>query len=178
MLRIVASLVAQLVNNLPTMPETWVWSLGWEDPLEKGKATHSSILAWRIPWTYSPWGRKESDTTEWLSLVANSNDLLCFLFLGTFSAVNNLGFLEVWVLDNQCMAQVGWWVIMQWWEHVYPRLNFSSLYPEVTRESFDLSHECYFFPTHHFVMQMFKHIQKFKELYSEHLYTYYLRFYN
>ena len=51
------------------MHETWVWSLGWEDALEKGKATHSSILAWRIPWTvYSPWGRKESDTTEWLSL--------------------------------------------------------------------------------------------------------------
>ena len=46
-----ASLVAQLVKNLPSMRETWVPSLGWEDPLEKGKATHSSILAWRIPWT-------------------------------------------------------------------------------------------------------------------------------
>ena len=44
-----ASLVAQLVKNLPAMQETWVQSLGWEDPLEKGKATHSSILAWRIP---------------------------------------------------------------------------------------------------------------------------------
>ena len=41
----------QLVKNPPAMQETWVWSLGWEDPLEKGKATHSSILAWRIPWT-------------------------------------------------------------------------------------------------------------------------------
>ena len=46
-----ASLVAQLVKNLPEMWETWVQSLGWEDPLEKGKATHSSILVWRIPWT-------------------------------------------------------------------------------------------------------------------------------
>ena len=46
-----ASLVAQLVKNLPAMQETWVQFLGWEDPLEKGKATHSSILAWRIPWT-------------------------------------------------------------------------------------------------------------------------------
>ena len=46
-----ASLVAQLVKNLSAMWETWVWSLGWEDPLEKRKATHSSILAWRIPWT-------------------------------------------------------------------------------------------------------------------------------
>ena len=44
-----ASLVAQLVKNLPAMPESWVRSLGWEDPLEKGKATHCSILAWRIP---------------------------------------------------------------------------------------------------------------------------------
>ena len=46
-----ASLVAQLVKNLPAVWETWVESLGWEDPLEKGKGTHSSILAWRIPWT-------------------------------------------------------------------------------------------------------------------------------
>ena len=44
-----ASLVAQLVKNLPAMQETWVRSLGWEDPLEKGKATYSSIVAWRIP---------------------------------------------------------------------------------------------------------------------------------
>ena len=46
-----ASLVTQLVKNLPAMRETWVLSLGWEDPLDKGKATHSSILAWRIPGT-------------------------------------------------------------------------------------------------------------------------------
>ena len=56
--------MAQLVKNLPAMWETWVQSLGWEDPVEKGKATHSSILAWRIPLDYSPWGHKESDTTE------------------------------------------------------------------------------------------------------------------
>ena len=46
-----ASLVAQLIMNPPVMRETWVRSLGWEDPLEKGKATHSSIVAWTIPWT-------------------------------------------------------------------------------------------------------------------------------
>ena len=46
-----ASPVPQLVKNLPAMQETWVRSLSWEDPLEKGKATHSSMLAWRIPWT-------------------------------------------------------------------------------------------------------------------------------
>ena len=46
-----ASLVAQLVKNPPAMRETWVQSLGWEGPLEKGKVPHSSILSWRIPWT-------------------------------------------------------------------------------------------------------------------------------
>ena len=57
-----ASLVAQLVKNPPAMWETWVRSLGGEDPLEKGKATHSRILAWRIPWTEDPWwGHKKFD---------------------------------------------------------------------------------------------------------------------
>ena len=60
-----------MVKQLPTMQETRVQSLGWEDLLEKEMATHSSILAWKIPWTrslvsWSPWGRKESDTIEWL----------------------------------------------------------------------------------------------------------------
>ena len=45
------SLVAQMVKNLPAMQEIWVQSLGWKDPLEKGMVTHSSILAWKIPWT-------------------------------------------------------------------------------------------------------------------------------
>ena len=49
-----ASLLAQAVKNLPTIQETWVRSLGWGDPLERGMATHSSILAWRIPWTEEP----------------------------------------------------------------------------------------------------------------------------
>ena len=64
------SIVTLLVKNLPAMQETWVQFLVWEDPLEKGKVIHSSILAWRSPWTglYSPWGCKESDTTEQLSL--------------------------------------------------------------------------------------------------------------
>ena len=61
--------VAQKVKNLPEMWETWVWTLGWEDTLEKEMATHSSVLAWRIPWTEEP-GRLQfmgSDTTEWLT---------------------------------------------------------------------------------------------------------------
>ena len=54
-----AALVAQLVKNLPAMWETWVRPLGWEDPLEKGMATHSSILAWKMPWMEEP-GRLQS----------------------------------------------------------------------------------------------------------------------
>ena len=55
-----ASLVAQLVKNPPAVQETWVQSLDWEDPLEKGKATLSSILAWRIPWTVWSMGSQRS----------------------------------------------------------------------------------------------------------------------
>ena len=64
-----ASQVARLVKSLSAMRETWVQSLGWEDPLEKEVATHSSILAWRIPWTEEPgglqsMGHKKLDVTE------------------------------------------------------------------------------------------------------------------
>ena len=66
-----AALAAQMVKNLPAVQDTQVQSLGWEDPLEEGMATHSSLLAWRTPWTeepgYSPWGLKELDTTERLT---------------------------------------------------------------------------------------------------------------
>ena len=65
-----ASLVAQMLKNQPAIWETWVQTLGQEDPLEKGMATHSIIHAWRIPWRedpgrgYSPWGCKELDISE------------------------------------------------------------------------------------------------------------------
>ena len=79
-----ASLMAETVKNLPAMRETWVWSLGGEDPLEKRKAAHSRILAWRIPWTeepggYSPGGCLESDTTESLSLSHDLTYASCLL---------------------------------------------------------------------------------------------------
>ena len=57
-----ASLVAQLVKNPPAMQKTWVQSLGWKDPLEKGTATHSSILAWRIPRTHIVYGVAKNRT--------------------------------------------------------------------------------------------------------------------
>ena len=75
------SLVAQTVKHLSTMQETWVQSLGRENPLEKEMAIHSSTIAWKIPWAEepgSPWGRKELDTTERLhSLRASDITSLC-----------------------------------------------------------------------------------------------------
>ena len=65
-----ASLVVQMVKNLPAMQETWVRSMGWEDPLEEGMATHSSILAWRIPMDRGAWWAKVSRVAKsqtWLS---------------------------------------------------------------------------------------------------------------
>ena len=69
MYKLQISLMAQRVKQLPAMRETWVRSLGREDPLEKEMATHSSTLAWKVPRMeslagYSPWGHKELDTTE------------------------------------------------------------------------------------------------------------------
>ena len=94
-----ASLVAQLVKNLPVMQETLLQFLSQEDPLEKGLDTHSSILAWRIPmdkggWWASAWGYKESDTTEQLSTCGSIVDeadlsvnfLMCY-FLYYFGAL-------------------------------------------------------------------------------------------
>ena len=71
--------LAQMVKNLSAMQETQVQSLGWEDPLERGMATHSSILPWRIPWTeepvgYCPWVHKESEVTELLTLLSGLNN--------------------------------------------------------------------------------------------------------
>ena len=87
-----ASLVAQLVKNLPAMQETQVQSLGHEDPLEKGMATCSSILAWEIPWTKEPsglqsMGSQKLDTTERLSL----SFFLFFFFFQNNKKVHWLG---------------------------------------------------------------------------------------
>ena len=67
--------IAQLVKNLPALWETWVRSLGWEDTLEKGKATHSSILAWRIPWTVQSTGSQR---------VGHDRAMITFTFTQTW----------------------------------------------------------------------------------------------
>ena len=76
--------MAQKVKNLLAMQDTQVQSLGWKDPLDKGIATHSNILAWRIPWkrslvAYNPWDRKESDTTEVTKHACTHNMYICMM---------------------------------------------------------------------------------------------------
>ena len=80
-----ASLVAQLVKILPAVQETWVWSLGWEDPLEKEMATHSSIIAWKISWTEEP-GELQSMGSQRVGHDWATNTYL-LTYLGT-----NMGF--------------------------------------------------------------------------------------
>ena len=92
-----ATFVAQRLMSLPAMQEAWVWSLGREDPLEKEMATHSSTLAWRIPWMeepsrYSPWGHKELDETEWLHFLSPLSKTLS---------------LQSWEFENSSWARAG-----------------------------------------------------------------------
>ena len=75
-----ASLVAQLVKNLPAMQETQVRSLGQEDPLEKGMATHSSILAWEIPWTEEPGGLQSMGSQKRYNLETRQQQQLQIFF--------------------------------------------------------------------------------------------------
>ena len=83
-----ASLVAQLVKNQPAMWETWIWSLGLEDPLEKGMATHSSILVWRIPWTGIIVHGSQRDGHEWATFI------ICHEVMGLDAMI-----LVFWVLS-------------------------------------------------------------------------------
>ena len=86
-----ASQVAQTVKNMPAIQETWDRSLCWQDPLEKGIATHSIILAWRIPWTeepgelqsYSPWSHMELNTAGQLTYIHTS------LFLAMWCSITD-----------------------------------------------------------------------------------------
>ena len=73
------SLVAQTIKNLPAMEETWVWSLGQEDLLEKEMATHSSMLAWRIPWTEEPRGLQSMGSQRVGQDLATKSPLPCLL---------------------------------------------------------------------------------------------------
>ena len=76
-----ASLVAQMVKNLPAMRETWVYSLGWEDPLEEGMATHSSILAWRIPMDKGAWWATIHGVSKSLTRLSTHKKSYCCVVL-------------------------------------------------------------------------------------------------
>ena len=112
-----------MVKSLPAMQETRVWSLGQEDPLEKGLAIHSGILAWRIPWTEETGrGRKELDITERLTLTPRSWNSI----IGLFSSVQSLNQLA-------CMLALNWNVVswisdMGWPFTIGPKLNQSQWY--------------------------------------------------
>ena len=83
------SLVVQMVKNLPAMPATWVRSLGHEDPLEEGTATHSSILAWRIPWTEEP--------VRLLSIGSHKVTMIIQMWVGFFFFCIDMYFHFSWV---------------------------------------------------------------------------------
>ena len=96
-----SSLVAQLVKNPSAMREAWVRSLGWEDPLEKETATHSSILAWRIPWTIhgvaKSWTRLSTHTSSFICLCIPNKQVNSCLN----ECVSKVG-MKVKMIDNHC----------------------------------------------------------------------------
>ena len=93
-----ASPVVQLVKNPPTMWKTWVRSLGWEDPLEMGKATHSSILSRRIPWTVYSMGLQRVKH-DW----------------GTFTFTSNVNITPSWFI----YAFIPLWIVISWWKRIF-----------------------------------------------------------
>ena len=109
------SLVALLVKNLPAMWETWVQSLGWEDLLEKGMATHSSILAWRIPWTEEP-GRLQSIGSQRVIHDSTTSTVIWGWPCSREGCQNSLG----------CCAGIWGLIYMQWshWCHPYILVAF------------------------------------------------------
>ena len=92
--------MAQMVKNPPAMQETQVQSLGRENPLKKGMATHSSVLAWRIPWTI-PWGCKESDMTEQLTHTHNHQHAFRMVHPHWVSTMSNPGANNKWCPHSQ-----------------------------------------------------------------------------
>ena len=94
--------MAQIVKNPPAMQETWVQSLGWDDPLEKKMATHSSILAWRIPWTEEPGGLWSTGSQSEMSKVTEHTRLQKLQIpLASFPCLLSL----LWVFPKYCSLE-------------------------------------------------------------------------
>ena len=122
-----ASLMAQMVKNPPAMWDTWVQSLSWKDPLEEGMATHSSILAWRIPigrgaWWATVHEAAESDTTEWLSthtiLIEQYYLFIAFGFLN-YTTLKSIGPLIHWFFSK---------VVVLHYSHLVESVNAGELW--------------------------------------------------
>ena len=110
-----ASLVAQLVKNLPAMQATWVWSLGWEDPLEKGTTTHSSILTWKLPWIQKDgcWSWNSNTMATWCEELTHWKRPWCWERLRAGGEGDDRGW-DGW------MASPTWWTWVwassrSWW---------------------------------------------------------------
>ena len=105
-----ASRVMQLVKNPPAMRETWIWSLGWEDPLEEGKATHSSILAWRIPWTVWSMGSQRV-RHKWLTFTSLqlSCDKIIRIVVCYANTYNHVSAARPLSLRLLLQTSPGWW---------------------------------------------------------------------
>ena len=100
-----ASLIAQSVKNLPAVQETWALSLGWEDPLEKEMATHSSILAWKIPWTEEPGGLQsmgsQKSWNNWATNTSTSTHLMIIQWKWQIC-------WRIWIWKTECLKNYGW----------------------------------------------------------------------
>ena len=105
-----ASLVPRMVKHLPAIRETWVWTLGWKDPMEKEMATHSRTLAWKIPWTEEP-GRPQSMGSQrvehyWVTSLSHSN-----------------GVIDHWLWGEKRKLEEIIWLGIKWGEQASPRLQ-------------------------------------------------------
>ena len=112
-----ASLVAQMIKYLPAMQETQVRSLGREDPLEKEMATHSTILAWKIPWTEEPGGLQSMGLQrvghDWATNTSTLYSCLKWLilyYMNCTSIKKKFKWLHLWLKCLEC-----WWVYSLWW---------------------------------------------------------------
>ena len=117
-----ASLVAEMVKNLPALQKTRVWSLGQEDPLEKGMATHSSILAWRIPWTEEPGGVQSMSMPRVGHNWATNTFNVWFNIMDTFlvPAAYKLMHMDFYYLNNRnpCASNKSIFVPLTWEPHL------------------------------------------------------------
>ena len=132
-----ASLVAQTVKCLSTMLETWVQSLRWEDPLEKEMATHSSILAWKIPWTEEPGGLQSlgwQKSWTWLSNSTTTNCVSRFPSLMRWAFCNHL---RAWI-EQKSGGRENSFFLLDW---VGGTLVFSCLWADSDSSAFNVSYQ-------------------------------------